>query len=78
MSHANFANPITDRHARACRYCRWYGGLVDGTSSVWCLRDKLVCAAGMGCVHFEREPGADDDVPADRSGFAATIPDVAT
>lgn len=57
--HANFANPIDAQHARACRYCHFHGGEISG--GVWCLQSKQVCAAGMGCVFFEREPGSDDD-----------------
>jgi hypothetical protein len=51
-----------DRHPRACRYCAHFGRYVSG--GVWCALHPHVAAAGMGCVHFLREIGADDDRPA--------------
>jgi hypothetical protein len=70
MSHVSTAHP--DAALRLCRYCQHFGKYTSG--GVWCLNNERVCATGMGCVFFVREPGTDDDVPrmipasADRPG----------
>lgn len=62
MAHFNpWGNP------KPCRHCTHYGHPVSG--GVYCLRANLVNAEGTGCVFFEREPGADDDLPAGTSGI---------
>lgn len=62
--HSTFATPTDGQHARACRYCHYFGEWVSG--GVWCERpeQRHVCACGMGCVFFQREPGSEgDDAP---------------
>lgn len=48
-----------------CWHCRSYGGMLD-LSAALCDRDgfpRVRSMAREGCSGYEREPGADDDVP---------------
>lgn len=48
-----------------CTACRHFGGLVARGYSAICLRDPgghLRCGQALGCCHWEREPGSDDEV----------------
>jgi hypothetical protein len=73
MSHGP-ANPH-----RVCATCRYFGELIDGGTSVWCERpeQRHVNACGYGCVFWEREPGADDELPAAATPVICTLPSTA-
>jgi hypothetical protein len=58
MSHVSTHRP--DASLRVCRYCRYHGGELNG--GVWCVLNETVCAGGIGCAMFVREPGSDDDL----------------
>ena len=57
-------NPAVE-HPGGCFTCRYFGERVD--VAVWCGRPghgHVRSQAERGCASWEREPGADDDLPA--------------
>jgi hypothetical protein len=56
-------NPTVE-HPGGCFTCRHFGERVD--VAVWCARpggEHVRSQAERGCAFWEREPGADDDLP---------------
>jgi hypothetical protein len=62
MQPATF-NPAAERPA-GCFTCRYFGHRVD--VAVWCCKPgcgHVRSQADRGCAFWEREPGADDELP---------------
>lgn len=65
--------PATPQAMRPCKHCAFFGGWapvivagkqMDGQSA-WCLQDYKPMVrpqAWIGCVHWKREVGTDDDL----------------
>jgi len=61
-------------HPGGCYTCRWFGERVD--VAVWCARpsgEHVRSQAERGCVFWEREPGADDELPTPKPPARAII-----
>ncbi len=66
-------NPATE-HPGGCYVCRYFGHRVD--VAVWCALPgggHVRSQAERGCAFWEREPGADDDLP---SADARTVEEI--
>jgi hypothetical protein len=62
-------------HLGGCYTCRWFGERVD--VAVWCAKpggEHHRSQAERGCAFWEREPGADDDLPMPKPARAIIVP----
>jgi hypothetical protein len=63
------------QHSDGCFTCRYFGHRVDG--AVWCGRPghgHVRSQAERGCAFWEREPGADEDLPVPASPMVCIAP----
>ncbi|HEV8552516.1 MAG TPA: hypothetical protein VGR65_03890 [Casimicrobiaceae bacterium] len=61
-------------HPGGCYTCRWFGERID--VAVWCGKpgqSHVRSQADRGCAFWEREPGADDDLPTPQRQARAVI-----
>jgi hypothetical protein len=62
------AAPPSGDKPGGCYTCRWFGERVD--VAVWCAKPGGAhhrSQTHLGCAFWEREPGADDDLPTPKS-----------